>query len=106
MKITAVKTFLCNCYRTNWVFVKIETDSGIHGWGEATLEYKENTVADRPGTSWTETDRQRQSCWFESCPNERISVCSVAAMPVSSSAECHCAYSQEKYAAGGAQRHS
>ena len=45
MKITAVKTFLCNCYRTNWVFVKIETDSGIHGWGEATLEYKENTIA-------------------------------------------------------------
>ena len=43
-------------------------------------------VADRPGTSWTEADRQRQSCWFESCPNERISVCAVAAMPVSSSA--------------------
>ena len=45
MKITAVKTFLCNCYRTNWVFVKIETDSGPCGWGEATLEYKEPTVA-------------------------------------------------------------
>ena len=45
MKITKVKTFLCNCFRTNWVFVKIETDSGIHGWGEATLEYKEPTVA-------------------------------------------------------------
>ena len=44
MKITSVKTYLCNCFRTNWVFVKIETDAGIHGWGEATLEYKENTV--------------------------------------------------------------
>ncbi|MBR0460361.1 MAG: galactonate dehydratase [Victivallales bacterium] len=44
MKITDVKTFICNCFRTNWVFVKIETDSGIHGWGEATLEYKESTV--------------------------------------------------------------
>ena len=44
MKITAVKTFLCNCFRTNWVFVKIETDSGIHGWGEATLEYKEKAL--------------------------------------------------------------
>ena len=63
-------------------------------------------VADCPGTSCTEADRQRQSCWFESCPNARISVCSVAAMPVSSSAECLCAYSPEKYAAGGAQRHS
>ena len=45
MKITAVKTYLCNCFRTNWVFVKIETDSDYYGWGEATLEYKENTVA-------------------------------------------------------------
>ncbi len=44
MKITKVKTFICNCFRTNWVFVKIETDSGIHGWGEATLEYREPTV--------------------------------------------------------------
>ena len=44
MKISAVKTYLCNAFRTNWVFVKIETDAGIHGWGEATLEYKENTV--------------------------------------------------------------
>ena len=45
MRITAVKTFLCHCFRTNWVFVKIETDGGLHGWGEATLEYKERTVA-------------------------------------------------------------
>jgi len=27
MKITAVKTYLCNCFRTNWVFIKIETDA-------------------------------------------------------------------------------
>ncbi|MDD3886376.1 MAG: galactonate dehydratase, partial [Victivallaceae bacterium] len=44
MKITAIKTFLCHCYRTNWVFVKVETDAGIHGWGESTLEYKEHAV--------------------------------------------------------------
>ena len=43
MKITAVKTYLCNCFRTNWVFVKIETDSDYYGWGEATLEYKERS---------------------------------------------------------------
>jgi len=45
MKITAIKTFICYCYRTNWVFCKVETDAGLHGWGEATLEYKEHTVA-------------------------------------------------------------
>jgi mandelate racemase/muconate lactonizing protein len=44
MKITALKTFVCNAYRTNFVFVKVETDSGLYGWGEATLEYKESTV--------------------------------------------------------------
>lgn len=44
MKVTAVKTFICNAFRTNFVFVKVETDSGLHGWGEATLEYKELTI--------------------------------------------------------------
>ena len=28
----------------NWLFVKIETDEGLHGWGEASLELKEKTV--------------------------------------------------------------
>lgn len=46
MKITAIKTFLCNVYRTNLVLVKVETDAGIHGWGEATLEYKEHATAE------------------------------------------------------------
>ena len=44
MKVTAIKTFICNAFRTNFVFVKVETDAGIHGWGEATLEYKELTI--------------------------------------------------------------
>ena len=44
MKVTAIKTFVCNAFRTNFVFVKVETDSGLYGWGEATLEYKEHTV--------------------------------------------------------------
>ncbi|MFO7936111.1 MAG: galactonate dehydratase [Kiritimatiellia bacterium] len=45
MKITAIKTFVCNAYRTNWVFVKVLTDQpGLYGWGEATLEYKEDTI--------------------------------------------------------------
>ena len=45
MKITAIDTFICHCYRTNWVFVKVRTDEGIDGVGEATLEYREQTVA-------------------------------------------------------------
>lgn len=44
MKITEIKTFLCHAYRTNWVFVKVLTDDGIYGVGEATLEYREKTV--------------------------------------------------------------
>ncbi|EIQ00648.1 enolase superfamily enzyme related to L-alanine-DL-glutamate epimerase [Opitutaceae bacterium TAV1] len=44
MKLTALKTFICDAWRTNWCFVKIEADSGHHGWGEATLEYREPTV--------------------------------------------------------------
>ncbi len=45
MNITGIKTFLCHAYRTNWVFVKVLTDEGLHGVGEATLEYREQTVA-------------------------------------------------------------
>ncbi|XID90644.1 galactonate dehydratase [Paenibacillaceae bacterium WGS1546] len=45
MKITDIKTYTVFCYRTNWIFVKIMTDEGISGVGEATLEYKEQAVA-------------------------------------------------------------
>ena len=45
MKITSIKTYLCHAYRTNWVFVKVFTDEGISGVGEATLEYKEHAVS-------------------------------------------------------------
>ncbi|WNR42963.1 galactonate dehydratase [Paenibacillus roseipurpureus] len=44
MKITDIQTYVVDCYRTNFVFVKIFTDEGIHGVGEATLEYKEHAV--------------------------------------------------------------
>lgn len=44
MKIIEIKPLVCHCYRTNWVFVKITTDAGVHGVGEATLEYREPTV--------------------------------------------------------------
>lgn len=36
MKITACKTFLVEGIKYNWTLFKIETDSGLHGWGEAT----------------------------------------------------------------------
>ncbi len=29
MKITDVKTFVVDCFRTNWVFVKVYTDEEI-----------------------------------------------------------------------------
>lgn len=38
MKITAIKTFLYNANWRNWLFVKVETDEGIHGWGEANVD--------------------------------------------------------------------
>ncbi len=44
MKVTDIKTFAVDCFRTNWVFVKIYTDEGITGVGEATLEYKEKAL--------------------------------------------------------------
>ena len=46
MKITGIETYICHAYRTNWVFVKVLTNiDGLYGIGEATLEYKEHTVA-------------------------------------------------------------
>lgn len=44
MKITNVKPFIVNAYRTNFVFVKVETDAGLSGIGEGTLEYKERAL--------------------------------------------------------------
>ena len=44
MKVTDVKTFVVDCFRTNWEFVKVYTDEGITGVGEGTLEYKEKAL--------------------------------------------------------------
>jgi len=44
MKITDIKVFPVDCFRTNWIFVKVYTDEGIDGVGEATLEYKEKAL--------------------------------------------------------------
>ena len=44
MKITDIRPFVVDCFRTNWVFIKVYTDEGIDGVGEATLEYKEKAL--------------------------------------------------------------
>ena len=47
MKITDIRVFITWGDPRNWVFVKVMTDKGLHGWGEATLEGNEETVAAR-----------------------------------------------------------
>jgi len=42
MKIQSIETFLV---RPRWCFVKITTDDGLTGWGEAVLEGKADTVS-------------------------------------------------------------
>jgi galactonate dehydratase len=49
MKVTGIETHICDVYRTNWVLVKVLTDEGLHGVGEATLEHRELTVAQAVG---------------------------------------------------------
>jgi galactonate dehydratase len=44
LRVTAIQTYICYAYRTNWVFVKVLTDEGLYGIGEATLEMREKTV--------------------------------------------------------------
>ncbi len=45
MKITSLKTFVIDAYRTNWTFLKVETDEGLHGWGEASLGTQEMALS-------------------------------------------------------------
>ena len=45
MKITAVKSYTVHPgWRKNLIFVKVETDAGIHGWGEAYSQYDRDTA--------------------------------------------------------------
>mgnify|MGYP003307892415 CR=1 FL=1 len=41
MKITDIKIYTLDAFRTNWAFIKVETDEGLYGWGEATLGTQE-----------------------------------------------------------------
>ncbi len=45
MKITSVSSLIVNANMRNWIFVKVQTDEGLYGWGEATLEWKTAGVA-------------------------------------------------------------
>ena len=49
IRVTGVKTFVIGGSWRNWVVVKVETDAGIHGVGEATLEGKAKTVESAVG---------------------------------------------------------
>ena len=45
MKITRIKHYAVHPgWRKNLIFVKVETDAGIHGWGEAYSQYDRDTA--------------------------------------------------------------
>ena len=44
MKITRFETFLANAGLRNYLFIRLTTDTGLTGVGEATLEWQERTV--------------------------------------------------------------
>ncbi len=44
MKVRAIDTFATWGGLRNWVFVRVMTDEGLAGWGEGTVEGKEETV--------------------------------------------------------------
>jgi galactonate dehydratase len=44
VRIIGQKVFVANASRTNFVFVKLYTDAGLEGVGEATLEWRTKTV--------------------------------------------------------------
>ena len=45
IRITAVETTVVNAEMRNWILVKVRTDQdGLHGWGEASLNWKTRAV--------------------------------------------------------------
>lgn len=44
MKITDIQTLVVHAHMRNWVFVKVSTDEGLIGWGEASMEWKTRAV--------------------------------------------------------------
>lgn len=46
MKISSVEAFVVDFFRANFVFVRIETTTGLEGFGEGSVEFAEKAVAD------------------------------------------------------------
>ena len=44
MKISDIKIYTLDAFRTNWAFIKVETDEGLYGWGEASLGTNEKAL--------------------------------------------------------------
>lgn len=44
MKITFLETFICNAGLRNYLFLRLHTNTGLTGVGEASLEWQEDTV--------------------------------------------------------------
>ena len=44
MKISDIKTYTLDAFRTNWTFIRVETDDGLYGWGEASLGTREHAL--------------------------------------------------------------
>ena len=66
MKIIRQRVFVVNAARANFVFLKLYTDSGVDGVGEATLEWKTQAVAAALG----ELERSLIGC--DAFPTERV----------------------------------
>jgi galactonate dehydratase len=44
VKVATIETFLCNAGLRNYLFLRLRTDTGLTGIGEASLEWQEDTV--------------------------------------------------------------
>ena len=44
MRVTKLETFLANAGLRNYLFVRLTTDTGLTGLGEASLEWQEKAV--------------------------------------------------------------
>jgi hypothetical protein len=56
MRITSIQTFVMGVPGRNGVFIKIGADEGVHGWGQATMEWQEGAVVEG-------IKRVSPSCW-------------------------------------------
>jgi galactonate dehydratase len=68
MRITGLSTVVVGAEMRNWVFVKLQTDEGLVGWGEATLEWKTRAVVacvEDFGTLLTGEDPRRPEHLFQ-----------------------------------------